>query len=301
MHICKQVNLPLSEEKTCFACQLIVFLGLLIDTVNQTISLPQDKLERGRRELDIVLRAKKVTAHQIQKLTGLLNFFCRAIVPGRAFTRRLYAKAKGLERHHHVRVDGEMRADCKIWYTFLNMSEAVCHPFLDFSQVFHADQIEFFTDGALNEERIGVGGCYGDSWYAGQLSLCDYSDLDQAITIQMVEMYGVLLGLSLWIDRLTNRWVVLFCDNKAVVHMLNKSTSSCRVCMIMLRLITLWSMKFNTRIFCTHLKSEDNTKADLLSRNKIQEFLWFAGDSVQKEREKLNDALWPFKREWLIQ
>lgn len=297
--ICRQINLPLAEEKTCFACQLIVFLGLLIDTVNQTVSIPEEKLGRGRRELDIVLRSKKVTVHQLQKLTGLLNFFCRAVVPGRAFTRRLYAKMGGMKKYHHLRVDREMRADCRMWLEFLKMDEAVCRPFLDFTQVFHADQLNFFTDGALDEERMGVGGCYLRNWFSGTLRMAWYQGAKTKITIQMVELYGVVLALSLWIHKLSNKRVLLFCDNEAVMHMINKSSSSCKVCMIMLRLITLWSMKFNTRIFCSFVKSGDNTYADLLSRGRIPEFLWEKGDEVNEDPDNLSPSLWPFPVSWL--
>ena len=34
----------------------------------------------------------KATVKQLQQLCGFLNFLCRAIVPGHAFTRRMYAK-----------------------------------------------------------------------------------------------------------------------------------------------------------------------------------------------------------------
>lgn len=298
MEICRTIGLPLAEDKTCFATQVIIFLGLLINTVSQTVSIPQDKLERGRRELNLILRAKKITVHQLQRLTGSLNFFCRAVVPGRAFTRRLYAKAAGLLSYHHIRVDQEMRADCRVWYEFLLMDQAVCRPFLDFSSVLHADQINFFTDGALNSRRIGVGGLYTRSWFTGEIPTDDYDEIRDRINIQIIELYSMLLGIYLWIDRLRNRRVVLFCDNESVVHMINKSTSSCGVCMVMLRLITLWSMKFNVRIFASHVRSEDNDCADLLSRRKIPEFLELMRGMVDNEPEDLPIELWPLPREW---
>lgn len=205
MNICGRINLPLSEEKTCWATQEIVFLGLLINTVHQTISIPEDKVERGKRELDVMIRSKKVTVHQLQKLTGLLNFFCRAIVPGRAFTGRLYAKMKGMQRYHHLRVDGEMKSDLNTWLTFLDLDEAVCRPFMDFEVVLHADQIQFFTDGALDESRIGVGGCFEGSWFSGILPRAWYGEYSAILNIQIIELYAVFLGLSLWMERLRNR------------------------------------------------------------------------------------------------
>lgn len=300
MAICEEINLPLSMEKTCYATQVIVFLGLLLNTRTQTISLPGDKVERGKRELDIVLRSKKVTVHQLQKLTGLLNFFCRAVVPGRAFTRRMYGKMKNRRKYHHLRVDKELRADCRVWYQFLDMELAVCRPFLDFNAVLHADQIQFFTDGALDGDRLGVGGCYGSSWFTAVESVDKYQNVKFKLNIQIVELLAITLGLSLWMERLRNRRVVLFCDNEAVVHMVNKSTSGCKVCMIMLRMITLWSMKYNTRVFCTHLKSEENWRADLLSRGMYNDYVFRMNFAVNSHRDQLPECLWPLPKAWLM-
>ena len=75
--------------------------------------------------LKFVLDKKKITVKQVEKLTGTLNFLTRAIFPGRAFTRRLYAKIsmrenKGfkLKGHHHIYVDSEMKKDCNMWGNF---------------------------------------------------------------------------------------------------------------------------------------------------------------------------------------
>lgn len=204
----------------------------------------------------------------------------------------------GLKKHYHLRVDRELRADCRMWLEFLGMDQAVSRPFMDFMTVLHADEIDFYTDGALDEQRIGVGGVFGSSWFHGWLDASDYRTAGKNVNIQIVELYSILLGLSLWIERLRNRRVVIFCDNKSVVYMINRPSSSCRVCMIMIRMITLWSMKFNTRIFATHIKSEDNEFADPLSRGKIQQFLDVVGVRADREAAELPDELWSLPFEW---
>ena len=42
--------------------------------------------------LSTVISKRRVTVHQVQKLTGLLNFLNRAMIPGHTFTRRMYSK-----------------------------------------------------------------------------------------------------------------------------------------------------------------------------------------------------------------
>lgn len=298
LQICRTINLPMSTEETCNANQITAFLGLLIDTVRQTISVPAEKIEEAKGQLDIFVRSKKVTVHQAQKLIGLLNFFCRAVVPGRAFTRRLCSKIAGPKQHHHIRVDSEMRSDLNVWVTFLDSPDAVCRPFLDFSNVFHADELCYFTGAVLNGEKLGVGGVYESRWFSGTLKLSCLAGIADKLTIQIAELFSVFLSLRLWMSHIQNRRVVLFCNNDSVVHMINRSSSSCRVCMMMIRYITLWSMYHNVRVFATHVRTELNTESDLLSRNEVQRFLEKARWSVNQKPEVLPHQFWPIPFSW---
>ena len=69
-----------------------------------------------------------------------------------------------------------------------------------------------------------------------------------------------------------NQRIVLFCDNQAVVSMINNNTSSCKNCLVLIRMLVLHSMKLNTRVFARYVSSRANKNADLLSRLKVQEF-----------------------------
>ena len=109
--LCKEIGLPLSTEKTHWSNTVIIFLGMLIDTVNQMVSIPREKVLNATSLIAQMLAAKKrkVTVAQVQKLCGTLNFLSRAIVPGCPFTMRMYAslsgmKQKELKPHHHVRL-----------------------------------------------------------------------------------------------------------------------------------------------------------------------------------------------------
>ena len=116
------INFPVSMEKTVWGDTIVVFLGLLIDPKNRLVCVPMEKLHRGIKLISELLQAKKnkVTVKQIQQLCRFLNFLGRAIVPGRAFTRRLYSltsvtKSNGtklqLKAHHHIRLTKETRQD----------------------------------------------------------------------------------------------------------------------------------------------------------------------------------------------
>ena len=156
LDICGKICFPVSLEKTFWGTQLLTFLGLLIDTVNQRICIPVDKLEKAITLISYFLnkKNKKITLLQLQQLTGFLNFLCRCVVPGRAFVRRLYALGsnENLLPHHHIRISAECRMDMLIWQKFLSEPLIFCRPFLDcFEQ--SAKDISMYSDasGALEK------------------------------------------------------------------------------------------------------------------------------------------------------
>ena len=46
--ICQMINFPISEEKTFWGTTMLTFLGSFIDSVSQTVSLPTDKILKGK-------------------------------------------------------------------------------------------------------------------------------------------------------------------------------------------------------------------------------------------------------------
>lgn len=135
LDICRQINLPTSKEKTEQATQVIKFLGLLLNAIRQTIGIPIEKVHKALNLIEFALQAKKVTVLDMQRITGLLNFFTKAIVPGRAFTRRMYASYSGnnMMQHHHLRLTKEVKLDLGMWKSFLRQSDEIMRPFVDFT------------------------------------------------------------------------------------------------------------------------------------------------------------------------
>ena len=125
LEVCKRIRFPVSLEKTFWSTTKLVFLGLMIDTIQQLVCIPREKVLRARLLIEEFLCKKKTTVHKIQKLCGFLNFLCRCIVPGRAFIRRIYARTAGcnLKPHHHVNITKEMKMDLKVWNIFLARQE----------------------------------------------------------------------------------------------------------------------------------------------------------------------------------
>lgn len=294
MNLCDEIGMPVAPEKTCFASQVVVFLGYLINSRTGTISIPVEKRDKAVQMIEVMLRQKKTRMINIQQLAGVLNFLCNAIVPGRAFTRRLYAKTAGLKQFHHTRVDSEMRQDLLTWQKFLAMSDSVtiCRPFADFAEDKLTEIIDCSSDAST---KIGFGCAYRNKFAFGiwgdQLK-------DFEVSINWMELYALCVGVYLFSPQLANRRVTILCDNTSVVDMVNKSSSKSRECMILIRHIVLKAMVHNTRIFVQHIPGEKNIKSDLLSRNKLQEFTNKFGSSMDCEPMELPGEIWPIPKVW---
>ena len=77
--------------------------------------------------------------------------------------------------------------------------------------------------------------CYG-GWKSNYIRILNLS-------IEYLELYALTVASELWAGRLQNRRVIIFCDNKSVVEMINKAVSSCKNYMVLIRLIALTSIK----------------------------------------------------------
>lgn len=302
LEICKDINFPVSEDKTVWGCQEIIFLGLLLNSLLQVVSIPENKRQKALDALDRVLRAKKVKVIELQKLTGQLNFLSQAIVPGRTFTRRMYAKYRSLKQHYHVKVDHELQADCKLWLKFLENPLNVSRPFSDFLPTKNAELLVMASDASLNS-KLGMGGHFTrmsgaqltTSWFCQRWpkQLIDKAQW----SIEVAELYAACTMVTIWIHELAGRRVVIWCDNQAVVHMINNASSACRKCMFLLRHLTLLCMSNGCRVFCKYVSTKQNWRADLLSRLKVRSFLdgmeKSKGGIVDENQTGLSNSIWP--------
>ena len=298
LEICAKIKFPVAVEKTHWATTRLVFLGLLIDTVLQKICVPIEKIKKLLEIIQWTLERKKITLKALQSLCGHLNFVCKAVIPGRTFTRRLYFATAGkhLRPYHHIRMSKQIKDDLRMWEVFLQEPTAYCRPFLDLSLTCKATNLHWYTDAA-KAEKLGCGGVCGDQWF--KLTWEKNFITKHNPSIAFLELYGVTVSIYHWLKFFPNRRIILYCDNMSVVHMINKNTSNCKHCLVLIRLIVLASMKINSRVFARHVIGKTNKLADYLSRNKMAEFRLLAKGRFNNANLGVHRHLWPASKLYL--
>ena len=222
----------------------------------------------------------------------------KAIVPGRAFTRRMYSFGAGLTKpHHHFRVTSELKFDLEMWMTFLSTDLVFNRPFLDLDPV--SEEIPWATDASANPV-LGAGGTCGNQWFILQWD-ADFI-LRNKPSINFLELFAVAIAVLAWLPNFTNRRITILCDNMSVVYMLNSNTSKCKRCMVLLRIIVLQSLIHNVRLTAKHVTSENNKFPDLLSRLQYKKFRQLsrkAGIPFANKPTAIDSLIWPMHKVWL--
>jgi hypothetical protein len=235
------------------------------------------------------LKRKKVTLREIQSLTGLLNFACSIIVPGRAFLRRLIDLTIGMiSPHHFIRLTNSVKDDLRVWLSFL--SEYNCKSFFLADNWSNSHKLSLYTDAAGS---VGFGAIFGNNWCYGR-----WPDSWIGRNIAILEFYPIVLSLYLWGDHLRNQCVLFFTDNEALVHIINKQSCRDSPLMFFVRKLVAICLSHNILFKAKHIPGVHNTLADALSRLQVPTFRQLAPASMNQSPTAIPSHLLP--QNWLM-
>ena len=118
-------------------------------------------------------------------------------------------------------------------------------------------------------------------------------------SIAYQELSVLCVAVFTWEKLLENCRIVIYRDNQLVVEMVNKTSSSCKNCMILIRKLVLNNLEFNRRISVIYLKSEQNVLADSLSRGQFELFWKNAPNNMRRVPDPVLEELWPVEKLWV--
>ena len=259
-----------STPSTC-----VRYLGILIDSVSMTLSLPQDKLDKLKCELQFFSTKSRATKHQIQRLCGIIAHCAKVVRGGRTFSRRIIDLLSGLkEGNPRIRLTEEFRMDVQWWIDFaeqFNGKENIILPN-------DGSGPTFATDSCLK----GYGLVSNNDWQAGffnseecprDIHKCNILHghwlnirVHDQDNINYLELVPVWLALIRYHREWKDTHVLCMSDNTQVIHMLMKGHSTNRDCMILLRRIFWLCATGNIHITPVHIAGDHNIIPDCLSR-----------------------------------
>lgn len=208
---------PHGSREKVWACQIIEFLGLLVDTLLMIICIPQVKLSDIREHLAAILSQNEVTAKSLKSLVGKLNFMCKAFPIGRPFIYHIYDAVAGLPKMQSVTILQEIEADVKMWFKFTKLCKGWLL-ILDVQQS-KSKTLSVFTDASANPNL----GCRVNTpstgwWSYGQWDPQFFSQFNSSI--DFLKMYAILIFLEAKRSQLADYQLRFFSNNMPTVNTL---------------------------------------------------------------------------------
>ena len=270
----KNLNIPISAAKTEGPCQIIQFMGIILDSQKMEARLPEDKIERIRTALRTFQSKRSTTLQELQSLIGTLNFACKVIPPGRPFLQRIIELTRGVKKpHHHIKLTTGFYKDIQMWAVFIEQWNGVG---LFLSSLWDtSDTLSLFTDASGS---VGYGGFLQHRWFQGKW--LPHQQLGQpGISILWQELFAINIACHLWGSQWTSKRIKFYCDNQGVVEVINSRKSKIPRVMDLVRDLTLCTLKYNFYFRAVHVPGKNNNIADSLSRFQMERFRQLAPQS----------------------
>ena len=261
---------PNLEKSHLKPVQKLCHLGLIWDTVQFNISIPQDKLIEVQRKCRKALSVK-VSLRFLSSIMGSLEWFKW----GFPYTAIYY---RGLQRCINSYISKGFSYSTKVPKTKSAIKDlewwASPREFLPAKTLYSfSPDFTVFTDSS----KTGWGGWSSD----GAETHGFWSLSEQELHINILELDTVFFIFQSFYKNYSNCSILIRSDNTTVISYINKQGGSCsaRMCTIALN---LWSfcISRNIMINALYISSIKNKKADALSRMRCNDHSYFLPQSI---------------------
>ena len=244
------------------------YLGIQFDSVSMRMSIPAEKITEVREELAMWEKKTTGTKKSLQKLLGKLFWISRCVRFSRAFMGELLTQLREmyqLSDHKKMKLSLACRQDVQWWARYLRRFNGI-------ELIYPEDPLNLTLDQLLDTsalvncgdaQMMGGGAYFGNEYWSR--SFPNWLQ-DPSIFIHLKEFYVVLVSAWLWGHSWTGKLVYIFCDNDAVIEVLEKEKPKDPKMLELLKefLFIVCTRRF-TPIF-RKISSKDNMVADFISR-----------------------------------
>ena len=280
-----ELGLVENLKKACPPSTKQLVLGVMIDTVNGTVSVPSDRMEEISELILIWKRKRKSNKVDLQSLIGKLQFVSKCVQQSRVFLNRLLDTLRSFSASKtKITLSESFKKDIQWWRLFMSEFNGVSYiP----PMIWNEPDVVFSTDSCLT----GCGGICGREYFHRSYPS---TVIEKGLAIHALEMLAVLIAVRFWGKYCVGGRIQIFCDNESVVQVLNSSKTRDAFLGSCLREIWLEVARFHFEMRAVHLPGVENRVADWLSRWDIDpkypdNFFKYIGEDVHAELEVTQD------------
>ena len=137
---------------------------------------------------------------------------------------------------------------------------------------------------------VGFGVFYDNRWCARRWP-ANWQGTDLLRVLTFLEFFPILVAVCIWRQLFANQRVLFWCDNQAVVRVVNRQASRSERVMRLVRKFVLTCLEANILFSARHIPGVDNDVADALSHFQEERFRTLA-PSASATPEEFPEELW---------
>jgi hypothetical protein len=267
------LGIPVSLDKLEGPVNIIVFLGILFDTITMTIRLDEERLSAIHTELARWNELATASREEVQSLVGVLSFAAKVVPPGRTFLRRMIDHLKTIPSSAasttQYPLSDAFRADLTWWRLFLTKWNGI--GIVPDAEWTSADSLAIYTDACVS----GYGAMFGSHWFA-----CTWSAEEEQLaartdrdSMPFKELYALTRAAATWADQWRGQKIMFHCDCQPMVDAWRKGDSTQPHISTLIRTLLFIAATHDFNMNVTHIEGKKNVCADLLSRGQVHLFL----------------------------
>ena len=210
----------------------------MFDTVNRSISIPDNKLQEICQTCNAWSDKTIVIKNELQSLLGLLLYITKCVRLARYFLNHMLQLLRDSHNDKNICLTAEFFKDLKWFQVFLTSYNGITF--------YH--QSPLHKRICLDASLEGLGGCYDNSVYALRIPR-GYKDYN----IAHLQILNVVVALKIWAPRWANKSIQIMCDNMAVVEVLTCGRARDSIMATCARNAWLLAAMFNVNIIVSHI------------------------------------------------
>ena len=268
--ILREIGIIEVEDKAIKPAVVAVFLGVLFNTEEMTMTIPPDRIKELRLLLEGWRTRTTASLRELQQLLGKLNFVCNTVRAGRIFVSRLINMVKETPARGRRRLNGKFKKDVEWWYKYMSRFDGI-------SMIpdvrWQAPDVVLSTDSCLT----GGGG-----WSSGEFFHVKYPKWltdKENVFINELETMALIVGLKIWRERIRNCNILAYCDNQVTTEIVNSGRAKNKFAQACLREVCWITAQVNAWVKVVFTPGISNRISDSLSR-------WHLGEQFREQFKK---------------
>jgi hypothetical protein len=267
--LARQLNVPIAPDKIQMA-QEVEFLGIVINTVQWTISFSAKKRDKLLSLVNKWKSAESISNKELQSMIGKFLHASIVYFGGGTFTRPLIHKLKHVRNANRIQMAKypEIALSLKWWDLALRTRND-----RPITRTIPDARYQLWSDASYTK---GLGAFYNDTWFAIRWNTWNpwkyLPDASPEMHINILELLAVVLSCAIWGGEWNTSHVLIHCDNSSVCDVVTAKRSKDEVMNHLLMLLHYIQIRYGFDLSIAYINTKDNIDADDISRFQFVRF-----------------------------